>query len=264
MAIKLISLDLDGTLVESGLVISERNKKALLAAQEKGVLVTISTGRMFHSTKLIADQLNIDVPLITYNGAYIRTSDSGQVLLSQMISADLARDVVIRSQAAGFTPEVFVNDKLIVGHINKSVADYAIKAGVPVKAVGDLSGYVKNEVMKVLLIGDPEPLNDFWQECADFYKGRIQVVKSKARYLDFINLQAGKGQGLAFLAKKLQVKQDEILAIGDGYNDLSLFEAAGLKIAMGNAVVELKERADFITDDCQSDGLAVAVEKFVL
>ncbi|MGI5891252.1 MAG: Cof-type HAD-IIB family hydrolase [Bacillota bacterium] len=264
MNIKLISMDLDGTLIEKDNHISDRNKEALEAARQKGIPVTISTGRMFRSAQKVAQQLALDVPIITYNGAYIKTSASGQVLLNQTLDKAIAQDIIIRAQEEDLTPQAFTNDTLLVAYINRRVADYALSAGVPAKAVGDLPAFINADVNKVLLIGEADHLTEFWHKSGERYGHKVNIVKSKPHYLDFINPKANKGQGLAFLAHIMKIKKEQIMAIGDSYNDIGLFEAAGLKIAMGNAVAQLKEKADYITSDCAQDGLAAAIEKFVL
>ena len=257
-------MDLDGTLMESGTEVSPRNRAALAAARNKGVAVTICTGRMFRSAQQVAAKLDLDIPIITYNGAYIKMAVRQQVLLDMGLDKIIARDIVARAQSQDLQPLVFIDDKVMAAYINMKAADYGLSAGVPVRGVVDLPAHISSDVNKILLIGDPAVLKDFWRESECLYRDKVHIVQSKSHYLDFINPEANKGRALSFLAEGLDIAKEQIMAIGDSYNDIGLFQAAGLRIAMGNAVEELKRQADYITADCKDDGLALAVEKFVL
>lgn len=262
--IKLLALDLDGTLMESGVEVSPRNQAALIAARNKGVAVTICTGRMFRSAQQVASRLDLDIPIITYNGAYIKTAVQQEVLLDLGLDQAIAHDIVAGAKAENLQPLVFIDDKVMAAYINMKVANYGLSAGVPVRGVGDLPAHISSDVNKILLIGDTAVLRDFWRQSECLYGDKVHIVQSKSHYLDFINPKANKGRALSFLAQGLNITQEQIMAIGDSYNDIGLFQAAGLKIAMGNAVEELKRQADYITADCRNDGLALAVEKFIL
>lgn len=261
--IKLIALDLDGTLLYQHREIKPRNLAAIAAARQQGVAVTIATGRMYRSAMIHARTLQLDLPLITYEGALIRTM-AGETLLDQAIPQELAREIVAFAQAEGLIVQAYIDDHCCVSHINYQTARYALISEIPLIAYGDLAAHIWGPCHKILCAGGAERCDAVWQKAAKLYGGQLEMTKSQPTFLEFTALGVNKGSALHDLRGKLGLKKEEIMVAGDNLNDMELFAAAGLKIAMGNAVAALKERADFVTAPCVEDGVAVAIEKFVL
>ena len=264
MNIKLIASDLDDTLLDDSKVISKLNKEAIWRAKEKGIMMTLATGRMFRSATIFGDELGIDVPLITYQGALIKTAQSNQVIWSKTIELPIAREIISFGRKHGFILQIYVDDMLHVDYINTYVANYASFCMVPALAVRDLFTYIQAPPHKILMVGEPAELYAAWEEAQQIFDDSVYITKSKPYFLEFTNSEANKGKALSFLAESFGIKKEEIMVIGDNYNDMELFKAAGLKIAMGNAVDALKEQADFITANSSENGVAVAIEKFVI
>lgn len=267
MDIKWIFIDIDGTLIDSRYQISERNKKAVRAAVDKGINVSIASGRMYRSVAILDKELGLfekDFPLITYQGAYVKTSRSGKVLCQYSLDVEIARELVALAKEHDLTPHAYLDDTLCVEFINRSVANYCRLSMVPAKSVGDLSAYIDRPPHKILFAGEPEVLDRLWQEQNQKYGDSVYITKSKPFYLEFMNPLANKGEAVRFLSRDFNLRKEEIMAIGDSFNDLMFFEGAGLKVAMGNGVQELKEAADYVTADCDHDGVAEAIEKFIL
>ena len=267
MDIKWVFIDIDGTLINSDYQISARNKKAVKAAVDIGVNVTIASGRMYRSVVQLYQELGIcqyDLPVITYHGGLVATSFSNQVLLETPLVIEDAMDLIDFARKEKITAHAYLDDSLIVDYINDDVADYCLKSVVPVKAVKDIKKYLVKAPLKLLYSGDPEYLDNIWEILNKRYGEKVYITKSKPEYLEFMNPLANKGEALKFLTHKFSINKEEIMAIGDSFNDLKFFKGAGLKVAMGNGVDELKAAADFITADCDHDGVAIAIEKFVL
>lgn len=262
--IKLISLDLDGTLLNKQHQISPGNYQAIKKAQEAGVLVTISTGRMFQSAAVYARQLGLTSPLITYQGAYVRAVSEQKPMLSTPLNAPQAREIIDLALEAGLRPQAYVDDTLCVAYINQQAVAYTKMAGVPLKAVGDLRCWLAQDIHKILIEGEPDILEKVWKTWRDYFGDKIYLTKSRKDFLEAAAPTANKGWALTQLSQKLGLNKQEIMVCGDSYNDLTLFEAAGLKIAMDNAVDQLKQGADYITAACDDDGVCEAIEKFVL
>ena len=267
MNIKWIFIDIDGTLINSDYLISVKNKKAVKEAVNRGVNVTIASGRMYRSVVQLDQALGIaqyDLPLITYHGGLVATSLNKQVLLETPLALEDAIELIDFAREEKITAHAYLDDTLLVDRINPDVADYCLKSMVPVKAVKDIKSYLVKAPLKILYSGDPEYLDKVWESLSERYGEKIYITKSKPEYLEFMNPLANKGEALKFLTHKFDIKKEEIMAIGDSFNDLKFFKGAGLKVAMGNGVKELKEAADFVTADCDHDGVAIAIEKFVL
>ncbi len=264
MTIRLIATDLDDTLLNEAHRISEKNKTALQAAAAKGVMVTMATGRMFASARHIAAELGVDLPLISYNGAYIATVQGGEVLAQETLDKELASTLIREGEAAGFHVQLYVNDHLYVRQITAGTEEYMKTTGVQAELLGDLCTDMPGRPLKLLMMGDGEALDAFAVQMRLRWPGKIYAVKSRPRYLEFLSPQVNKGVGVATLARRLGIPKAEIMGIGDNYNDLDLFSGVGLKIAVGNAVPELKAAADWVSADNEHDGVALAVERFVL
>ncbi len=264
MSIKLIATDMDDTLFNRSLEISERNKQAIADAIGRGVMVTISTGRMFRSAAMIAEQLKLDLPLITYQGALVKKASSGEVLLSLTIDMETAQEMIAFAEDHNCSVQAYVDDVFRVNYIDKRVVYYTHTSKVPVMAVKDLRRNLGGCPHKILISGDPQRMDELWPVAEQQFAGRAYITKSKPYFLELLNPAANKGAALRYVAHQLGVSQAETMAIGDNFNDIKLFEGAGLKVAMGNAVEPLKAIADYVTDDCDSSGVGQAIEKFVL
>jgi len=261
--IRLVAIDLDGTLLDNDLAISFRAKQAIRRAREQGVQVTLATGRMYASAVVYAEELDLDVPLITYQGALVKTSRSGEVLYRRHVPLALARQVIMEARDRGFHVNVYLDDRLYVEAMTGRARDYARIARVPLHPVGDLVEFIREDPTKVLVVAEEQKLDAWARECREFFGQDLYITKSLPHFLEFLHPEATKGRGLTAVAQALGIPPAEIMAIGDSFNDLEMFKFAGLAVAMGNARREIREAADYVTLANDDDGVAEALEKFV-
>lgn len=264
MNYQLVAVDLDDTLLDEQLQISAANQNAIRLAVEQGVTITIATGRMFRSARLIANSLGLNCPLIAYNGALIKNLLDGQVLFSSPLPLSLARKIICLVEGRGYTLNCYVDDNLYVKQVNGAVKQYAATAKVTAFAVGSLLSFLETDPTKLLVMGDEEELDLLAVELNLLFGGKISLTKSKPDYLEILNRQVSKGRALKFLCQKLGVDLKQTIAIGDNYNDLEMLEFAGLGVIMGNAREELKTRADYIAPANSKNGVAHVLERFIL
>jgi len=264
MGFRLLAIDLDDTLLDSRCCISPRAKNAIKEARAKGVFVTLATGRMFRSALPYARELQIDVPLITYQGALVMTSVTKEMLYHRSIPLALARQVVQEGIKEKLSINVYIDDTLYVARITPEIKAYTEIANVPAVEVGSLAAFLNRDPTKILLLGDERRLQEIWDSSAHRFGDALYITKSKGNYLEFTHPLATKGEGLKAVARHLHIKKEEILVFGDSYNDLELFKYAGYAVAMGNARNEIKQRADYVTKANNEDGVAEAIEKLVL
>lgn len=262
--IKLIAVDLDDTLLTGELKVSPRVKAVLRQARVKGVQVTLATGRMYASALPYAEELGIDVPLITYQGALVKSSRSGEVIIYRPLPLVHAREIIGRVRQLGYHINAYVDDRLIVERMSDEGLAYARLSKVELQRVPDLVAFLAQDPTKLVIIAEEEQLDALQGEMTDRYGDRVHVTKSKPQFLEFSHPLATKGRALADLAARLGIKREEVMAIGDSYNDLEMIAFAGIGVVMGNAREEIKARADYITSSNDEDGVAEAVEKFVL
>ena len=264
MKYKMIAVDLDDTLLAGDLNISTINRQAISHAVSMGVKVTISTGRMFRSTMPYVQQLNLDVPVITYQGALIKNAISNEVVLARSLPLDISLEIIEESRKHGVYIQVYIGDDYYFDKHNGYSQMYYHLSGIEGKEVKRLEDFLDVEPLKVLIMDSPETISYLTGHYADMFRGKAEITISKSNYLEFTNIQASKGSALEYLAQSLGIKREEVIAIGDGYNDISMIKYAGLGVAMSNAPEDVKKYADFITYSNDDDGVAYVIKKFVL
>lgn len=264
MAIKLVAVDLDDTLLDGTLQVSPRTCEAIYKAQKQGVIVTIATGRMFTSVVPFAKQLNIQAPVITYNGGMIRYPISREILFHKKIEADVAGKIVKLFRQQGWYLQSYMNDELYVAERSEEARSYERLAGIQAIAVGDEFYTMKHEPTKMLTIAEPHDIQEIQRIVNQEFSGKIFAATSKANYLELTHPSVNKGHALAVLAEKLTIKREEVMAIGDSNNDYPMIEYAGFGVAMGNASERVKGIAQAVTTHNNAHGVAEAIEKYVL
>lgn len=259
-------MDLDDTLLRNDLTISECVVEAIRRARDQGVVATLATGRTPLATRRYAEQLQIDVPVITFHGALIQQALSGEVLFRRALGAALTGEIVEYVLDRRMHVQIYSRGKILVQEENEWSRDYARISQVEVEQT-DLQQFLAAEdggVEKILLIGEEPDLDALAPALLERYGRRVHIVKSKPVFLEMTDVRVNKGIALEALAKRLGIKQDEVMAIGDSFNDLEMLRYAGLGVAMGNARPEVREAADVVTASNQEDGVAEAIEKYVL
>ena len=265
MAIKLFVTDLDGTLLPTGTKVSEKNIKAVQEAVKAGITVTIATGRMFKAALPVAETLGVNVPIITYNGALIKSVD-GEIIHSVFLEPQLVKELVSFFQSRDWYLQSYSEDNLIYPEHNSYSEFYENAQKLKGRAVGweGLLEYT-DQVAKVLSISNGiEETQLRIYEVMKAFKGRVDAVSSHPYYCEVIAPGVSKASAIRHLADKMGIRNDEIMAIGDSNNDLEMLKAAGKSIAMGNAIPEVKEACDYVTGTCEEDGFAEAIYRYAL
>jgi len=266
MAIKLVALDLDDTLLDPGLRISEDCIKAIQEVRKRGVMITISTGRMYPSALPYALQLGIDVPLITYQGACVKNSLSEEVLYLKPVPAELAREVIHFFQNAGVHCHSYFGDRLVMESLTEEGRFYARLAGVEPTIVDNLIDSLEsNAALKIMAISNHESqLLELEGKLNFKYGDKLHITRSKPYFLEVMHPEADKARALEVIARHYRIDQQDVMAIGDSYNDLEMLQWAGVGVAMGNAFQVVKDAADFVTATNEEDGVAEALRRFIL
>lgn len=262
--IKLVALDLDDTLLDSELKISPDTAEAIRNSIELGVTVTLATGRMYRSALPYALELGLNVPLVTYHGALVKTSHTKEVLYNRPVPMALAREVLGFVAEHGLDVNLYMDDQLYIRSGNSRAEDYIKLARVPCQVVPDLAEAMVIDPEKLMIIDDPHKVDRLAPVLKDLVGDRLHITKSKPSFIEVTHPQGTKGHALAALAAEMGISRDQIMAVGDSYNDLDMLEYAGVGVAMANAVPEAKSIADFVTRGNDEHGVAEALKKFVL
>lgn len=261
---KLVAIDLDDTLLNDKLDISEGTRNSLNAAIGKGVVVTIATGRMYASAKKIADKLELEVPLITYQGALVKHAKDGTVLYERNVPPEVVRYVFEYASEHGLHLQAYHNDTLVAKEENEKLLGYCRLNNISYEIEPDFDRLAEKTAPKLLMIDEPEKLDQVLLDLKAAVGDKAHITKSKPHFLEIMHLEGTKGHALAHLASHYGIKQEETIGIGDSWNDRELVEQAGLGVAMGNAVESLKEVADYITLDNNDEGVKHVFDKFIL
>ncbi len=262
--IKLWITDLDGTIINSKNEISEKMFDTIQKVKAAGVKVVIATGRMFRGAKPIADYLSLDTPVVCYQGAMARLND--EIIWQASLKLNDTKEVIKFLRERNIHTNLYNNDELFVEDDDKRIMrEYCQGRFVDYNVVNSLDDVEFGNVSKILaIIEDKELFLKIENEMKEKFKGRLKIVQSHNCYLEITDIEGSKGSALKFLMDYYGIEQSCVLASGDNNNDIDLLENAGIKVAMGNATEHLKAVATHVCDCVDNDGLAYALEEFVL
>ena len=276
--IKLICIDMDGTLLNNKHEVSERNKEALRKASELGVNIAITTGRLFSSARYYSDMIGINTAVISSNGAYIKTNHYDEAILESSLSLDLVLEIYNIIKKYGLTITFNSWDTLIrETEVPETHAYYIMNKDLSedkkVKFLVDTENFIdtiKNfngTILKGIVIEERENKENLWTAKEELIKvlgDKVHVVSSGHNNFEIMSGEVSKGKAVEYYAKSLNIDPSEVMCIGDSENDLSMIKFAGIGVAMGNGLDLIKKEADYITDSNEEDGVGKAIEHFVL
>ncbi|PRX28621.1 hypothetical protein BX659_11248 [Orenia metallireducens] len=266
MKYKLIAIDMDDTLLPSGLSISARTKEAIKAAEDKGVKVLIATGRMFSSALPHLKEMGLHGEVITYNGALVKEIDSANTILHKPVDLVSAHKIIDIVKKEDLHLNIYLDDILYVNKLGAEADYYEQISGIkPVLIKDDLNDFLESPSTKLLIVEEDIEKADAIEESLEKEFGDIlNITRSKPKFIEIINKEVSKGNTLAQIVEDLGLSSEEVIAVGDSFNDLEMIEYAGLGVAVANAREKIKERADYITKSNDEDGVAELIEKFIL
>lgn len=272
---KLLVLDLDGTLTNSKKEITPHTLEVLLEAQRHGLRIVLASGRPVFGIAPLADQLHLaenDGYVLAYNGGQIVRWSDHQVIDQQMLDPEVLPYVYECSKRqftdkegklTNFQILSYRGDVVFTENPGDQYVNYECWLNrIPCEKVDNFLESVDCLLPKCLIVGDPEPLHELELEMAEHLKGKNGVYRSEAFFLEIVPLGIDKAQRLSVLLQHLGLSREEMICVGDGYNDQSMIEYAGLGVAMANAKPEVIAAADYVTLSNEEDGVAAVVEKF--
>jgi len=263
---KLLVLDIDGTLLDGEDKISPRNKKAIQGARDMGVKVILASGRMFFITKKYADQLNLNMPLITYNGALIKNSE-GRIISHTPVPLNITFEVISFTRRQGLHLNTYLDDTLYVERENKYSRYYQNRYGVTPHVVLDLLKFYEKKgtpPTKLLVIIETKEMNKWFPIFKEKFLNKLYLTQSEGRHIELLHPHVSKVFALKKVINLYGIKREEIMAIGDGVNDIEMIKYAELGVAMDNSSSLVKKVADYIAPSNIKDGVAETIERFIL
>ena len=264
-------LDIDGTIAGKSNHVSEPVKQAIQAVQAKGIQVAIATGRMYNSALRFHQAIDSQLPIVAYNGAWIQNPYTGEIHQHLPISQEAALQLLDYFEQPEWRSRLgvhfYLDDQLYVRQITSETEKYVKGSGIEAIAVGDLRNILNSSPTKVLAMSeDIQAIKELGSKLPQHYPTtQLHLTQSTPNYLEATHAKVNKGSATYYLAEEiLGYRRENVMAIGDNLNDLEMLEYAGKSIAMGNAPVALKNMADWVAPDVEEDGVAIALDKFLL
>lgn len=268
MKYKMIVLDLDGTLTNNKKEITPRTKEALMKAQAKGVKIVLASGRPTYGIMPLAEELELKKNggfILAFNGGKIIDSSDCRTIFEQKLDETLVPLLYHAAKEAGMQILTYQGEGIAATDKNdKYVQEEAHINKMPVEEYDDFLQQLVYPVNKCLIVGDPAPLHQLEIKLKKELEGRMDVYRSADYFLECVPLGIDKARSLDRLITTLGITKEEVIACGDGYNDLSMINFSGLGVAMSNAADDIKAQADYVTLSNEEDGIAHVVDKFIL
>ena len=268
MSKKLLALDIDGTLTNTQKDITPATLEKIIEAQEKGNIVAIASGRPLPGIRKIADTIELDRfggYVLAFNGGRIVDYSTGEVVYQAVLDNDVVRDIYDYCLKAGCGMVTYDGDRVITGtDIDGYMTFEASINHMEIMRIDNFREYIDFPLNKCLLTADPDKAEKIEQELAEKFGDQLNIFRSEPYFVEIMPPNVHRATSLEKLLEVLDMDRKDLVACGDGYNDLTMIEYAGVGVAMANAQDIVKEHADYITLSNDEDGLVPVVDKFIL
>lgn len=261
-------LDIDGTLYNSEKRITAATKAAIFKAREAGKIIAIASGRPLPGVREAAGALQFAEKggyIMAYNGGRIMNARTGEKISDIRLPAEVVPRIAALAKAHGVAVVGHAPNYLVTESPDDELIQYEARLNkMQVMTIPSLAEYTKHRLYKCLITGEAEKLAELEKIAAKEFEGELSVYRSEPYFLEILPLGIDKAHAIDILAAHLGISKNEVIACGDGFNDLSMIRHAGLGVAMSNAQPVVKESADYVTDSCDEDGLVPVIERFLM
>lgn len=268
MKYKMIVLDLDGTLTNEKKEMTPKTHEALMKAQALGVKIVLASGRPTYGITALAEALDLAKYggyILAFNGGKVTDCSTGNTIFEQKLDKTLVPLLYKEAMDAEMEMLTYQDESIVATKKeNKYVLHEAFINKMQIIQYDNFLHEIVYPINKCLIVGEPSRLCQLEKRLSNQLHGKMDVYRSAGFFLECVPLGIDKSHSLDLLIDKLDIKIDEVIACGDGYNDQSMIAFAGLGVAMANAPREVQDTADYITYSNEEDGVAHVVEKFIL
>ncbi|MCI7766588.1 MAG: Cof-type HAD-IIB family hydrolase [Oscillospiraceae bacterium] len=268
MKYKIIFLDIDGTLTDSRKLISENTRRALMKASDMGLIIAIASGRPEPGLAYAAGELELSSRggyILPFNGGIVKNVSTGEVISENSISRETLETAYSAAKEFGIGIITYKDGEIIAA--NRSDEYIALESrinGMPVRITDNFLGDIAHDPVKCLLTGKPEIAEKAEMHLAEQLSGKANVFRSEPFFVEVVPNGIDKAESIKMLIARLGISREEVIACGDGFNDVSMIKFAGLGVAMENGCEAAKAAADYIAPSNDDDGIVNVIEKFVL
>ncbi|MBL4931710.1 Cof-type HAD-IIB family hydrolase [Clostridium paridis] len=274
--IKVIIMDVDGTLTNSKKEISKKTKEALIKAQKFGAILILASGRPTSGLMDFAKELKMDENhglLVSFNGAKVVDCETNETLFNETMSIEHGQAVLEHMKKFDVSPMIDKGDYMYVNDVfnnqinnngtSINIIEYESRGGkFKLCEKDDLAAFADYPLNKILTAGDPDYLKEHYKEMMEPFKDSLCCVFTAPFYFEFTAEGIDKAKALDTVLTPMGYKKEEMIAFGDGHNDASMVKYAGIGVAMANAVEDLKDIADEMTLSNEEDGIAYTLSKY--
>lgn len=265
---KLIGVDLDGSLLNSKNQISEGTKKTLIRSMEEGNKLAIITGRDFYAAEFLGKALAFDKYgglISSSNGAHVYDMKEKKTIINHYLDYNLIKEMIAFGKSLGFDYIIYHKGEILAENDRTHSLEFlSQKNKMPYRIIGNLEYKIDFPLNKLLFSARPEIIEKNIEKFRDKFKKRVNPIHSMPQFLDCMPLGINKGKSILEIADYFSIKHEDTYAFGDEINDMEMIQMAGVGIAMANASNRLKKEADEITLSNDEDGIAYYIEKNLL
>lgn len=265
---KLLTLDIDGTLTNTQKEITPKTLQKIIEVQEKGHVVAIASGRPLPGIRKIADTLQLDKfggYVLAFNGGRIVNYKTGDVVYQAALDNEIVREIYDYCLGTGCGMVTYDGDRVITGtDIDGYMTFEASINHMEIMRIDNFKEYIDFPLNKCLLTAEPDKAAKIEEELDAKFGERVTIFRSEPYFVEIMPQNVHKATSLEKLLGVLEMEVKDLIACGDGYNDLTMIDYAGIGVAMANAQDIVKEHADYITLSNDEDGLVPVVDKFIL
>jgi Cof subfamily protein (haloacid dehalogenase superfamily) len=271
MPYRLLALDLDGTAIELGRMPTPRVKQAVADAAALGVRVVVATGRPYASARRFQAALDLETPLISFQGALVKeVGGARDTLLARPLPEEPLAEVIALVEQHDWEFNLYSEEFIYLARLHHPESFYERWFGLSCAVVPSMPEALRvmrergTPPLKAMFIGDSEFIDRLTPELLERFGDRFDVVRSHTLFSEITAPGVSKGSALAFLAGRYGISREETIAAGDNGNDVTMIEWAGLGVAMANATPEALAAADWVAPSVAEDGVADLIDRFIL
>ena len=261
-----IALDLDGTLTNHDKVVTQKTREALLQAEAEGVVIILASGRPTYGIEPVAECLELDKRggyILSYNGGNIVNAKTGEKLFAQFLPDEMIPILYRYAKEKNHALLGYAGNEIITEMPDDPYVKEESRINkMNIRKVENLFEALEPHPTKLLMTGDPADMLKAENELSEILGDRMDIFRSAPFFLELVPKGIDKAKSLLRLLSKINLTPADMIAFGDGYNDLSMLKLAGMGVAMQNAAPEVRAEADYITLSNEEDGVAAALEHF--
>lgn len=265
---KVLVLDIDGTLTDSNKEITPETKRGIIEVLKRGHKVILASGRPTSGMRKYAKELELEDYggyLLSFNGGRIINCRTGEIMYQKTFSRTIIPGLFRYARANDLGIVTYLGNQIILGTRTDKYIELESKINdMLIKKVDNFVNYIDFDVHKCLLTAPPEIAEVYEKELQDLYGDTLSIYRSEPFFIEVMPRNVDKATSLDYMLSSVGLTKENVICCGDGFNDLTMIQYAGIGVAMGNAQEEVKAAADFITKSNDENGIVTVIDKFIL